>query len=124
MRKLAFECVKTKTQINFAVTAKLISVFVFATPIVQSLYFLNPKFQASGYLLWLYSPVCNGPGQKPRRPFFSQQGSYIAVALGEVRKLSYFWKCFKKIYSGNGFLANHKSLIDYLLVTFDVLMAS
>ena len=32
-------------------TAKLISVFVFATWIVQSLYFLNPKFQASSHLL-------------------------------------------------------------------------
>ena len=40
---------KTKTQISFAVTAKLISAFVFATRIVQSLYMylLNPKFQAS-----------------------------------------------------------------------------
>ena len=38
---------KTKTQIGFAVTAKLISAFVFATRIVQSLYYLNPKFQAS-----------------------------------------------------------------------------
>ena len=34
-----------------AVTAKLISAFVFATQIVQSLYFLNPKFQASSHLL-------------------------------------------------------------------------
>ena len=25
---------------------------------VQSLYFLNPKFQASSYLLWLYSLIC------------------------------------------------------------------
>ena len=25
------------------------------------LVFLNPKFQASGHLLWLYSPVCVGP---------------------------------------------------------------
>ena len=32
-------------------TAKLISAFVFATQIVQSLYFLNPKFQASSCLL-------------------------------------------------------------------------
>ena len=44
--------------ISFAVTAKLISAFVFATRTVLSLYFLNPKFQASSYLLWLYSPVC------------------------------------------------------------------
>ena len=43
MRKPAFcICEKTKTQI-----VKLISAFVFARLIVQSLYFLNPKFQAS-----------------------------------------------------------------------------
>ena len=51
-------------------TAKLISSFVFATRILQSLYFLNPKFQASSHLLWLYSPVCVRPGRKPRRPVF------------------------------------------------------
>ena len=28
--------------------------------------FLNPKFQASSHLLWLYSLVCDGPGRKPR----------------------------------------------------------
>ena len=63
-------------QISFTVTAKLISAFVFTTRIVQSLYFLNPKFQASSYLLWLYSLVCIGPGRKPQRPVFSQRGSY------------------------------------------------
>ena len=50
MRKPAFAYAKTKKQISFPVTAKLISVFVFATPIVQSLYFLNPRFQASSHL--------------------------------------------------------------------------
>ena len=29
----------------------------------------------SSHLLWLYSPVCVGPGRKPRRPVFSQRGS-------------------------------------------------
>ena len=58
---------KTKTQI---------SAFVFATWIVQFLYFPNPKFQASSHLLWLYSPVCARPGRKPPRPVFSQRGSY------------------------------------------------
>ena len=38
-------------QISFAVTAKLISAFVFATQIVQFLYFLNPKFTASNSVL-------------------------------------------------------------------------
>ena len=56
---------REKTQINLAVTEKLIRVFVFTTCIVQSLFFLNPKFQASSSLLWLYSPVCVGPVQKP-----------------------------------------------------------
>ena len=40
-----------------AVTAKLISAFVFATRIVQSLYFLSTKFHASSCLLLLCSPV-------------------------------------------------------------------
>ena len=70
-----FAYAKTKTQISIAVTAKLISAFVFATSIVQSLSFLNPKFQVSSHLLWLYSPVCVGPGRKPRRPVFWRRGS-------------------------------------------------
>ena len=57
------------------VTAKLISAFVFETRIKQSLFFLNPKFQASSHLLWLHSPVCVGPGRKSRNPVFSQRGS-------------------------------------------------
>ena len=66
MRKPDFAYAKLKTQISFAVTAKLISAFVFAIRIVQSLYYLNPIFQASSHLLWLlYSPVCVGPGRKP-----------------------------------------------------------
>ena len=38
--------------------------------IVQFLNFLNPKFSASSRL-WLYSPVCVGPGQNCRRQVFS-----------------------------------------------------
>ena len=44
------------------------SAFVFALQIVQSHYYLYPKFQASSHLLWLYSLVCVGPGRKPQRP--------------------------------------------------------
>ena len=83
-----FAYAKTKTQISFAVTAKLISAFVFATRIVQSLFFLNPKSQVSNNLLWLYSPVCVGPGRKPRRPVFSQRGSYFLVST--VQSFSLF----------------------------------
>ena len=42
---------KTKAQISFTVTTKLISSFVFTAWIVQSFLFLNPKFQASSLLL-------------------------------------------------------------------------
>ena len=43
----------------------MISTFVFTTWMIQSLYFLNPKFQASSHLQWLYSLVCARPGQNP-----------------------------------------------------------
>ena len=56
---------KTKAQISFAVTAKLISAFVFAKWIVQFLYFLNPKFPASSHPLCLYRLVWVRPGGKP-----------------------------------------------------------
>ena len=56
---------------------QLISAFVFATRIVQFLFFLNPNFQASNYLLRLYRQVCVKPGRKPRRPVFSRRGSYV-----------------------------------------------
>ena len=72
MRKPAFCICENKDADQLRGTAKLISAFVFATRIVESLYFLNPKFQASSHLLWLYSLVCIGPGRKPRRPVFSQ----------------------------------------------------
>ena len=42
---------QTKTQISCAVTAQLISVFVFATQIVKCLSFLHPKFQTSSSVL-------------------------------------------------------------------------
>ena len=45
---------------------------------------LNTKFQASSHLLWLYSPVFVGPGRKPRRPGFSQQGSYVGSCMTET----------------------------------------
>ena len=79
MRKQAFCICENKDADQLRDNHKLISAFVFATRIVQSLYFLNQKFQASSHLLWLYSLVCVGPGRKPRRPVFSQRGSYNYV---------------------------------------------
>ena len=52
---------KQKAQISSAVTAQLISTFVFATKIVQSLFFLNLKFQASSYLSVFVSDLVGNP---------------------------------------------------------------
>ena len=51
--------------------------------IVQSFYFLNPKFQASSHILLLYSLVCIGPGRKPRRPVFSERGSFVIWVVSD-----------------------------------------
>ena len=48
-----------------AVTAQLISTFAFDTWIEQFIYFLNPKFQASGHVLCLNSSISVGPVRKP-----------------------------------------------------------
>ena len=64
------------------VTAELVGAFVFATRIVQSLYFLNPKFQASNHLLSQYRLVCVGPGRRPRRPVFSERDSMSPCCPG------------------------------------------
>ena len=57
-KQIIFESRREKTGFLHMRTAKLISVFVFATRIAQSPYYINPKLQASSYLLWLYSLVC------------------------------------------------------------------
>ena len=65
-----FEPRHLKTNVlHMVTTANLISAFVFATLLVQYLYFLTTKFQASSRLLWLHSPICVGAGWKPQRWF-------------------------------------------------------
>ena len=73
-------------QISCAVTVQLITAFVFATYTVQSLYFLNPKLQASSHLLWLYSPLCVGPVRKPQRRICS-----AAAQMNRVMRKPKFW---------------------------------
>ena len=60
-----------KIPTSFAVTAQLISAFVFATRIVQFL-FLNPKFQAFSSLLLLHRFVFDLVGN-PEAQFFSRK---------------------------------------------------
>ena len=59
--------IKTNTRYSFMKTVQLISTFVFPTYIVQYLYSLNPKFQASRNLLWLYSSVCVTWSKSPKK---------------------------------------------------------
>ena len=90
MREPVFAYAKTMTQISFAVTAKLISAFVFAIRIVQSLYYLNAKFQAYSHLLSVYSLVCVGIGRKPPGPVFSQRGSNYYVTASSTFQSKHF----------------------------------
>ena len=60
-----------------------VSTFAFATWIVQSLFFLHPKFQASSCLLSLHRLVCVGPGRKPTLLVFSRKGSFHHFTLNQ-----------------------------------------
>ena len=67
-------------QISFAVTAKLISAFVFATRIVQSLYFLNMKFEHLAFLCdstaWFVSDLVGNPEDR-----FSHNEAQVDVIM-------------------------------------------
>ena len=60
MRKPTFCICKNKDADQLRSNRGADHAFVFATRIVQSLYFLNPKFQGSIHLLSLHSSVCVG----------------------------------------------------------------
>ena len=79
-----FACAKTKAQISCAVTAQLISAFVFATRIVQSFFCLNPKFQASSLFPRLCRSVCDRPGRKSHRLVFLRTCSNLTTNLVEI----------------------------------------
>ena len=83
---------KQRRMISFAVTAKLISAFVFATRKVQFLFFLNPKVQASSCLLCLDCLICVGPVRKPHC-WFSHEAAQIlqqvmTIAVGNYNLAS------------------------------------
>ena len=77
MRKAAFCICENKDADQLPGNREADHAFVFATRIIQSLYFLNPKFQAAIQLMWLYSPVCVGPGWKPEDRFSNKEAQMI-----------------------------------------------
>ena len=66
-------------------TGFLISAFVFATQLIQSLFYLNPKFPASSHLLWLHS---HRTGRNTRKPVYLRRGSFVTTAQKQVTDLS------------------------------------
>ena len=42
--------------------------------------------------MWLYSPVCVGPGRKPRRPVFSQRGSFYSRIKRKERIRQHYYR--------------------------------
>ena len=83
----------------------------FATKIVQSLCFLNPKFQASSHLMWLYSPVFVGPGRKPQRRVFSRGGSPLFYRHAKYSHNSVSFSKFIPTHDITSFNLNGKSNI-------------
>ena len=70
--------------------------FVFAEWIIQSLYLLDAKFQASNHLLLLYSSLCaTRAGQKPE-DMFSHYTPHILTYLSHVMRKPTFYICENK----------------------------
>ena len=73
---------KIKAQISFAIeNFESDQCLCSCYTIVQPLFFLNPKFQASCHLLLLHRPVYARRGRKPQGPVFSRRGSFICPTL-------------------------------------------
>ena len=83
MRKLLAAYAKTKPLISCALTAQLISAFVFTTKIVKSLYFLNLIFQGSSHILWRYSPLCVRAGLVGNpKDRFCRDSAHMIIIIG------------------------------------------
>ena len=63
IREKLFAYAKTKAHISCMVETDQCLYFSYIDSTVPIL--LDPKFQASKHLQWLYSQVCDGPDQKP-----------------------------------------------------------
>ena len=104
MRKPAFcICEKTKTQISFAVTVKLISAFVFATRIVHSFFFLNPKFQPlaifcgyTGRFVWDLVGNPEDQFSHNEAQMCEQTVNVLADRMNQVKTKHDFCKCENK----------------------------
>ena len=86
---LCFASVKTKAQIDCALTVQVISTFIFASHMVRSLFFQNSKLQAFSHHLRMYNPVC----VKNHKGWFCRDSKYWARqrhCLYSVRAIGLF----------------------------------
>ena len=68
--------------------------FRYTDSTVSTLFFLNPKFQASSLLLC--RPVCVRPGRKPRRLVSTRRGSNgLANMVMIMKNIGVFWIVFR-----------------------------
>ena len=99
MRKPDFCICQNKDADQLRGTAKLISAFVFAIQIIQSLYCLYPKFQASSHLMWLW-PKAEGnsasghPQHRGGDSFDCWTERYEIVVLLPNSEDTCYWKYF------------------------------
>ena len=107
MRKLEFATVKTKVQISCAVIAQLISTFVFASWIVQSLSFVNPKFRVSKPASVVVQPgLCRTWSEIHIVDFLMRRLIWlwtVLLVLINIFKLSIFMKKAEKKKNANWF---------------------
>ena len=83
VKNLLFAYAKTKPQISCAVIAQLISAFVFATRIVQSLFFLNLKLQAST----VQSGFCRTWSETPKTGILTTRLIYLLIQYRKLQEL-------------------------------------
>ena len=50
----------------------------------------NPKFQASSHILWLYSPVCVGPGRSPKTSFLIRRLILPFLTMNSIWKYGFY----------------------------------
>ena len=89
VRKPAFCICENKTQINFAVTAKLISPFCFRYS-GSAIPLLPKSFQASSHIQWLYRPVVWDLVGNPEDRFSHNEAQFTLSVASSTNQIKRF----------------------------------
>ena len=107
---------ENKSADQLRVTAKLISAFVFASLIVQFLFYLNPKFQASSSFLCLYRSFCVGPVRKPHC-WFSHEAAHLCFENRMLLSLCKIYIHVRKIFCQLNLCFNEDAILSAYMKT-------